>query len=563
MTTFRPLALIILLGLPLTAYSAESTLGGGRYGEFTHKVADGPHMSVICATDFGGPGYEEFIAAGEFADGSVAGVGNAWGPALPATVPVIVLGRGAHSGNPQTIADKNGKVSPDPNSVDRAGIVVVYNRDKSGLHAKRLIRFDWGVATITAARTTSDGARLIVAGHCQASFPSLAPTTKLSKLVSASTSDESADKSSKKKSKKEGASAGDEFVAMLSPEGQVDWIVGLEKTGTGPADIFLDGEGRVYVDAHGLTRIAALGAGAKSGLEVVVINSATKTGQAAWLNVDQAGNAYYGGDRNTKTGHQPWRQPYLHQFDAKGEKQLTLYEFKPTECACGGDGNGLCSDSSVRGMAFGPHGDWWLSGWSDGGNSVFGRQAADWHENAKEAGFGMNAAGVGVASLAHLMHFEPGGKQTLSHTLWVTYTPQFIGDPDDPKTKRARGKPNSARIKHLTTLENGSVAFTGGASTGLIQTPNAFWRDPMLPKGYGGEMAVVFRPEMDGLLFSSYLPGVSEPNLAPCKNGVLIAARTVEDDGWVQPTKSPSVNADQKFGGGVDAFLMLMEFPPR
>lgn len=175
----------------------------------------------------------------------------------------------------------------------------------------------------------------------------------------------------------------------------------------------------------------------------------------------------------------------------------------------------------------------------------------------------MSAAGVGVASLAHLMHFDPSSKQTLSHTLWVTYTPQFIGDPNDPKAKRSHGRPNSARIKRLVVLENGSIGFTGGATTGLIQTPNAPWRDPMLPKGYGGDMAVVFTPDMSGLLFSSYLPGVSQSSLATCKNGVLIVGRAEQDDGWEQPTKSPSIHADQEFGGGTDAFLMLLEIPPR
>ena len=383
LTPLCSFVLAVFLGHPI-ASAADGMLGGGRYGDFTAKVANGPHLRVVCATDFGGPGYEEFIAAGEFADGAIVGVGNAWGPQLPAAPSVVLLGQGLHSGKAQAITGKDGKTSPDPDSVDRAGIIVVYSRDRSGLHAKRLIRFDWGVGTITAARTTIDGDRLIVAGRCQPFFASLTSTTKLAQSVATDISERPADDSRKKKSKQPAVPAGDEFVAAISPEGKVEWIVVLQKGGKGPEEIFLDGQGRIYVDSHGLRRITAPRAAGNAGIEVATISAATKTGQAAWLNVDRNGNAYYGGDRNTNTGHQPWRQPYLYQFNEKGEKLLTLYEFNPHECACGGDGNGLCSDSSVRQMAFGKNGDWWLGGWSDGGNSVFGRQATDWHEGAKK-----------------------------------------------------------------------------------------------------------------------------------------------------------------------------------
>ena len=182
----------------------------------------------------------------------------------------------------------------------------------------------------------------------------------------------------------------DAYVAQLSPDGQIRWLVVLEKSGPPADEVFLDGAGNTYLDAKGLFRISA------DGSDAAMIDPRTGSGQAGWRGVDREGHLFFGGDRNTHTGHQPWRQPYLYELDQKGNKLRTLWEFNPHECACGSGGNGLCSDSSVRTMAFGKDGRWILGGKSDGGNSVFGCQADDWHKPAPEVGMGMSSAGAHV-----------------------------------------------------------------------------------------------------------------------------------------------------------------------
>jgi hypothetical protein len=154
------------------------------------------------------------------------------------------------------------------------------------------------------------------------------------------------------------------------------------------------------------------------------------------------------------------------------------------------------------------------------------------------------------------MVIDPQTKETKSHTWWASFVPDWFSD------AKFRGAPNAATIKQICVLDDASVAITGGAATGLIQTPGAFWEDPMTGDKYGGCYVAVFRPDLTNVRFSSYMPGCASVSLGAWKNGVVAASRSQGKDHHQRPTATPTVNALQKdFGGGTDAHLLLLQNP--
>jgi hypothetical protein len=147
-------------------------------------------------------------------------------------------------------------------------------------------------------------------------------------------------------------------------------------------------------------------------------------------------------------------------------------------------------------------------------------------------------------------------KETKVHLWWCGYLPMnFEGGPSF--ANRTSGQ----SIRWVESLADGSVAWTGGSATGLIQTPNAFWKDPGTGKKYGGETCVVLNQDLSAVVFSSYLPGLNDARPAPTKQGLLVASRSTNSDGRDPPTPSPSVKALQDFKGAADAHLFLLEVP--
>jgi hypothetical protein len=330
----------------------------------------------------------------------------------------------------------------------------------------------------------------------------------------------------------------------------VEWLWTLEKNNDPPDALFTDNAGAVYFDAAGLRGVSP------DGKELKLFSPRTGTGQAKWLGVDPLdGTAYFGGDRNSSTGREPYRNPHFYKINAQNEIVWRLWEFPSREI--GADDCRLVSDSSARALAFAKDGDLLIGGWSDGGNSVFPRQATDWRKKATGAGMGMETSGMkGASSLAHIMRIDPKTRETKSHTWWASYIPSWFTDP------RHRGAPNFANIRQIAVLDDGSVAITGGAATGLVQTPGAFWEDPMTGEKYGGDYVAVFRPDLSNLKFSSYLPGCSGAALGTWRNGLIVVSRSKGNDGQPKPAPSPAANAIQKdFAGGTDAHIILLENP--
>jgi hypothetical protein len=167
-----------------------------------------------------------------------------------------------------------------------------------------------------------------------------------------------------------------------------------------------------------------------------------------------------------------------------------------------------------------------------------------------------NSGMKGANSISHLLRIDPKTQEAKMHAIWVAYLPQNFTE------ARSRGAPNFTSIESLHVLPGGEVAISGRAATGLIQTPQAFYRYTEEGRRYGGTYAAVWSADFSNLLFSSYLPGCENVRLGTTRRGVLLVSRSRGDDGATPQAHSPTLNALQKEKRGeFDAHLILMEVP--
>jgi hypothetical protein len=542
-----------------------TTAEGGRFESFTQKAAQGEKMRVVAATYFGGAGIDEFVAAGSLADGTIVAFGNSWGPDFPTAPAPVVLGKGQHRNlNPFGPPDRKGVRRLRRDNPDMAGMIVFYRERLQEI--RRVVRFDWGVASISAGTVGPDGGSLYIAGRCTEAFREVAKSARLLKLEplpAATPGDAAPDGRAARRSAAAAVGPyeydglrcpGDVFVARFSAGAErLDWVWILEGRRAAPAQIWVDKRGAVYADIRGLVRIDG------DGQTLTTVSTRTASNTAKYLAVDpEDGSSFYGGDRNTNTGRQPWRQPYLYKLDPAGNLVWRLWEHNPRECACGGGGNGLCSDSSPRAMLIAPNGDYIVSGWSDGGNSVFTRHPTDWRKPGARSEFGMTSAGMKNAnSISHLMRIDPVRFDLKSYNVWVAYIP------DNFESARERGAPNFTSIGQLAMLPGGAVGFSGAAATGLIQTPNAFYNHPGDGRKSGGPYIAVFSADFRSLLFSSHMPGCEDIALGAARNGMIAVSRSRGGNSDPSnPTASPVVNALQsQKRGEFDAHIVVLELP--
>jgi hypothetical protein len=260
-----------------------------------------------------------------------------------------------------------------------------------------------------------------------------------------------------------------------------------------------------------------------------------------------------GGDRNTSTGREPYRNPYLHIHDGRGNRQTTLWNWDSK--VIGSDKYRLVSDSSPRRHAFDPKGNLVVAGWSDGGNTVFNREPNDLDAaHGKFKGkFIESAWGMNVGSLTTIMVLDPKTYKVIDGTLWISFVP------DDKETfGRQVNKPNNAGVDAMGFLDDGSLVITGTAATGIIETKDSWYRYP--GKGrFGGWYLAVLTSDYRDLRFCSYMPDTGNVTVIPVGEKLLVVGAAKRNDQGV--CDAPSVNALQtEFGGGtLDGHVILME----
>lgn len=524
----------------------------GRHGEYSKKLAQAAHCTTTFATYFGSESPEEFVTAVGMEDDSIVACGNAWGPQFPATPVAKVLGQGKHSGKDALSKDKNGHPTVDERSPDRSGMMVTYSPDCKKI--LQVIRFDWGVASITTAKVNGKG--LVIAGVCGPNFASFAAGVGTKQTIPF---EEKVEVKAAKPSRGPKTPKGpmpDVYVAGMNADGTAQWLIVFEKNGDPPDEIFTDSKGRLWFDAKGLRRLES------NGTKLTLFNPRTSAGgNVRWLGIHPDGEAaYYGGDRNTNTGAEPYRQPYLYKLDGSDKKLYTLWEPNPKEIGSVPGAAHLESDSSPRAMTFFKDGRMLVAGWSDGGNTVFSHQALDYKLPVSSMGMGMSVWGMKNAnSVTNLMLIDDTSQKTVAYTNWMAYIPDWFAEPKN------RNAPNFTNVEAIHLTSGGIPVFCGAAATGLIQSPGCYWLDPKDGEKYGGQYVAVFSSNLNNAYFSSYLPGYQETAISSRKKDVLIVGRSMGSDFRAKRpiTPTPTVNALQaKFGGGLDAHLIVL-VPPK
>lgn len=497
----------------------------GRFESFTEKAAHGPALKVVGATQFGGEGIEEFVGAGILPDGTIVAFGNAWGPRFPNHPPPLVLGRGVYRKlDPYLSETSPGKPKPSTpraDDPDTAGMLVFY---RSRLEAvKKVVRFDWGVASVSAGIVARDGSAIYIAGRCGPAFQTAARSVWRSEPVVEGQG---------------GAGPydyggihcdGDVFIAKLPASGDgVLWAV-VFPGARAPADrIWIDYEGNLYADIHGLLRVTPDG---RSVVRIETLSDSadvrlrrrtlTATRSAHYLGIDPAdGSFYYGGSRAIGAGSQSWRQPYLYRFNPEGTRAWKMWDWPAAQCTGAAEGNGLCADSSPRAMDVAVDGTLAIAAWSDGPNSVLTRQPVDLDSRAPLAGLGMDLVGMKTpSSVAYILKVDPRSRRVTHAALFQAYVPMTA------RPARRRGTPEATTVREIGIAPDGAVAFVGTAPTGLIQTPNALYAYPPDGRGPDGEFVAVLSGDLKTLLFSSYLPGCDGATLATSGNQFVVAGR--------------------------------------
>jgi len=512
----------------------------GRYEQITKRFAQGPHMTPAGATFFGGGSDEAFVAAGQLHDGRIVAVGNAWGPEFPAKPQAAVLGKGAHAGATgfveQTCRKRKKTLKRtviNHASPDQAGFVVWY--DAALARVERVVRLDWGVGRFCNATVAPDGRTVYVVGVSGPAFASLKGACTVT-----------------------GADAG-AFVMKLAPSGKVAWVSVVPDVGV-PDKIWPDPAGGCTFQAVAKGMYTLVRAGADGRASVVMAKKGRSKTHFKAIDPTDAG-VLFGGDRNTHTGREPWRQPYLYKYDAKGNTLWTLWEWSPKGLRDGvTPGQGLVSDSSITCVAFAANGDMVCGGWSDGGNSVFTRQPRDLAKKAPKGLMGIETWGAkGASSNGWILRIRMTDFVQVGGTKWAAFIPEgFDG---------GKGNwPNSAKVDQLVFLANQDIAIRGSAATGMMPTPNAFFIRPKdYPGKYGGQYVATFRADLSNATFCSYLPGYLSSNIAATKAGLLIVGQTARDDGRDGLKTKPPLGkrpAQRAFGGGhTDAHIILLKLP--
>jgi hypothetical protein len=416
---------------------------------------------------------------------------------------------------------------------DIGGFIVFFDEDLTSIGS--VTRCGWGVARFTAAVVSGDGRSIFIGGEAGVNFASIGQS--IQNLH---------------------GTGGGTFLAKLSGEGQIEWLTMLGPTGR-VARVWFDRKGNAYpmVESDGQSYVFAVTPTGRAK-QIFEMKGVGRVGVRTIDPVD--GGIYWGGDRNTNTGREPWRQPYFYKFDQQGNKLWKLWEWSSKGLRDGKTpGQGLVSDSAARSAAIAPNGDILVGGWSDGGNSVFTRQPADLAEAAPKAATGMSPWGMkGANSLSYVMRIDPETFEQKAWTYWIGYIPEgFMGGKG--------GWPNGANVERIEVLGSNEIAICGGAATGNVPTPNAFFLRPKSYEGkYGGRYVAVLRPDMSNVTFSSYLPGYDEVGITPSRQGLLVFGRSRKDDGRAETRATPPVGAraaQSRFAGDQDAHIILLRSP--
>ncbi len=291
----------------------------------------------------------------------------------------------------------------------------------------------------------------------------------------------------------------------------------------------------VTYPSHGSNRPGGVGVSVKTGVAVVV------------------------GYGMTKTGREPFKDPYAHAFDRDGKLIWSLWNPDPKrEQDAKYGGNGLMADTTGRGVGTDAAGNFYLTLYADGGNSVCTRDPLDPDKPLdttvfdgvfqKSAGYGFH----GASKTSVTFRADPlSGKLEKGTWMCAWPSPQHA---------------NGLGIEAITADDQGNMLIAGDSATGC-PTKQPWYVAP--EGGYigGGFLAILtknFQMQQCG-----YFPGSTIKCVAQRGNAIVIAGSAVAGNtarGKGQPDRPYPVPishaAQATFGGGArDGYFVILKGP--
>lgn len=488
----------------------------GRYLQFSKAGrGDEGRVQVAAATFFGGEDAEAFDAGAFMSDGTIVLVASAASLDHLGFTPIRVLG-------------KDSGMEEIPVRYRRTPVMIRYSADLSRI--LDVVRLPWGAGKAYGVFFGEDDA-LFLAMLPGPSFKEYAKTLD--------------------NVKKAGDPMGGRMTSFLlridSEWKGVDWAVEFENVKAGMVP---------YLKEHVLAQYG------ETGLQVDMKTGATQPGPVvkrvgggtrASVVHPETGEFFFGGENHSATGLEPWRSPWLRKFGSDGEIDWTAYNW--TGPIVGTTDFRLVSDSAVVDLNIGGDGNLLITGWSDGGNSVFTRQPYDLRKGVPQGGWCSSIWGARVLSVPYLIRMDAQTMDVYGMTRYNSYLPT-----DD--------RPNSIKINAVTTTEKGDVAVFGSSAFGFVETQDA-WVTPWIvehrtdefARAKGGNFLTLFRPDLRSARLATILPGMTKVKLATRGDYLLVygeAKASTESYGRTFETIVKDAVQSDYGGGASDAYVMLV-----
>ena len=337
--TFRPFPLwpvvLVVLVAPVTALLAETVQEPPAPGD----SGPGDPAHLVSASPLGGGGDDEVMAVGIAPDYTIILAGNTDDLALPGVAGVLLGPAGVPPAVPASAPTAKGQ-----RHAGAHGFIVRTSSD--GRMALSESHFGYGMATIERMHLDEQG-RVYISGTRGAGAVPATPTGQVGVAGS--------------------------YIARLADDlRSVAWMLPVDQL----RDFAVDGTGDVMALAG--TSLIRYRAADGTQLWTATWSCHGDDHPGALALSLQTGVAAVVGFGMTKTGHEPYRDPYAYAFDRSGRQVWSAWNPDPTrECGAQFGGNGLMADTSGHAAGATADGKLLLVLYADGGNTVCTRDPSD------------------------------------------------------------------------------------------------------------------------------------------------------------------------------------------
>ncbi len=459
-------------------------LHAASFAQLPSEPANTGPVKLVAASWFGGNEDDEFTSAAIAGDGSIVLVGNS--NALPAGVNAVEMGRA------EALGESAPSTSKDPGKGDRVGATgFILRLSEDGQKMKAAWRLPLGVATIRKIVCVETG-NFYLFGTATAPI-SFGGPTGLGKFI----------------------------VAFPSDFTKPVWSIFLPDA----IDFDADSNGEFVVLNKG--RLLRFKAGAKEPLWNVEFGSHGDNRPGGVAISRASGVSAVTGYGMTRTGHEPYKDPYAYGFDRAGKQVWALWNPDPTkECGAEFGGNGLMADTTGMFCAPGDSESIYIAVRADGGNTVAMRDPLDPGQK------------LDPAVLADVFQPSPGfGFKGASMTSGIFRADALTGKLQKGTFMSAWLNPARANGLQIdgAAADSELQCVVGGSASGF-KTANPWYEAP--EGGYkGGGFLAVFDSDFK-MKQAGYFPG-SEIHCVAARSGVIVIAGSAREENTTSDKSNP------------------------